>query len=240
MITDSSLSHDPTLLPDMGVAVDRLVEAIGAREVIGVFGDFDTDGITGTAVVVRALRALDAQVVPHIPHRVDEGHGLNTDALGALRERGVTLLITVDCGSTSPDEIRVAATMGIDTIVTDHHALLGETPEAVALINPRREDSAYPYVDLTGVGLAFKLSLVPFHFWCPDVFEGASAEVNAFLSVASKAAAMALLIRVAIGFSYISDVPQVSLDDDTKAAVSSSLAPEPGSTSLMSVSEKST
>ena len=155
--TDSSLSHDPALLPDMDRAVARLVEAIGAREVIGVFGDFDTDGVTGTAVLVRALRGLDAEVVPHIPHRVDEGHGLNADAVGALRDRGVTLLITVDCGVTSPDEIRIATTMGIDTIVTDHHALLGETPEALALINPRREGSAYPYTDLTGVGLAFKL-----------------------------------------------------------------------------------
>ena len=155
--SDSSLSHDPSLLPDMDRAVERLVDAIGAREVIGVFGDFDTDGVTGTAVLVRALRALDAEVVTHIPHRVDEGHGLNADAIGALRDRGVTLLITVDCGVTSPDEIRIAATMGIDTIVTDHHALHGETPEALALINPRREDSAYPYTDLTGVGLAFKL-----------------------------------------------------------------------------------
>ena len=94
------------------------------------------------------------------------------------------------------------------------------------------------------VGLAFKLSAVPFHFWCPDVFEGASAEVNAFLSVASKAAAMALLIRVAIGFSYISDLPQATIVEDNKAAATSSLAPEPGSTSpvsmsLMSVTEKS-
>ena len=155
--SDSSLSHDPSLLPDMDRAVERLDEAIGAGEVIGVFGDFDTDGVTGTAVLVRALRALDAEVVTHIPHRVDEGHGLNADAIGALRDRGVTLLITVDCGVTSPDEIRIAATMGIDTIVTDHHALHGETPEALALINPRREDSAYPYTELTGVGLAFKL-----------------------------------------------------------------------------------
>ncbi|MCH8921770.1 MAG: NADH-quinone oxidoreductase subunit N [Planctomycetes bacterium] len=89
------------------------------------------------------------------------------------------------------------------------------------------------------VGLAFKLSAVPFHFWCPDVFEGASAEVNAFLSVASKAAALALLVRVAIGFSYISDVPQVTVIDDNRAAASSSLAPAPGSASLMSVTEKS-
>ena len=155
--TGSSLSHDPALLPDMDRAVERLVEAIGAREVIGVFGDFDTDGITGTAVLVRALRSLDAEVVTHIPHRVDEGHGLNADAVGALRDSGVTLLITVDCGVTSPDEIRIATTLGIDTIVTDHHALFGETPEALALINPRREGSAYPYIDLTGVGLAFKL-----------------------------------------------------------------------------------
>ncbi len=156
--TDSSLSHDPTLLMDMDRAVDRLVEAIDARETIGIFGDFDTDGVTGTAVMVRALRALNAEVLPYIPHRVEEGHGLNSTALAGLRDRGVKLLVTVDCGVTSRDEIGVASDMGIDTIVTDHHALIGDTPQAIAVVNPRRQNSAYPYADLTGVGLAFKLA----------------------------------------------------------------------------------
>lgn len=155
--TDSSLSHDPALLTDMHRAVDRLVEAIDAREIIGIFGDFDTDGVTGTAVMVLALHALNAEVLPYIPHRVDEGHGLNSTAITGFRDQGVKLLVTVDCGVTSRDEISIASDMGIDTIVTDHHTLIGETPEAIAVVNPRTRNSVYPYADLTGVGLAFKL-----------------------------------------------------------------------------------
>ncbi|MCL0029240.1 single-stranded-DNA-specific exonuclease RecJ, partial [Dehalococcoidia bacterium] len=113
--------------------------------------------VTGTAVMVRALGALNAEVLPYIPHRVDEGHGLNSTAITGLRDQGVKLLITVDCGVTSRDEIGVASDMGIDTIVTDHHAIIGEPPEAIAVVSPRTRNSVYPYADLTGVGMAFKL-----------------------------------------------------------------------------------
>ncbi|MAF53796.1 MAG: single-stranded-DNA-specific exonuclease RecJ [SAR202 cluster bacterium] len=154
---DSGSSHDPALLPDMGVAVRRVAAALKSGEMIGIFGDFDTDGITGTALMVKALRDMGADATPYLPDRVDEGHGLNPDALLQLRDRGVTLLITVDCGATAVDEIQIARGYGIDTIVTDHHALHGDPPTAVALIDPKRDDSAYPYSELTGVGMAYKL-----------------------------------------------------------------------------------
>ena len=155
---DESLAHDPMLLPDMGRGVARLRKAMDSGESIGVFGDFDTDGVTGTALLTQALQGLGARVVPYIPDRVDEGHGLNDGAIRLLEESGVSLLVTVDCGGTSVSEVKLAASLGIDTIVTDHHTLGPAPYDALALISPRRADSTYPYSDLTGVGLAFKLA----------------------------------------------------------------------------------
>ena len=154
---DSRDSHDPMLLPDMGKAVERLVRAVNSGEVIGIFGDFDTDGISGTALLAKALRELGATVVPYLPDRVNEGHGLNTMAVGVLRGQGVSLLVTVDCGSSSVDEIELASALGIETIVTDHHSLPSSLPQAAALVNSNRLDSRYPYGELTGAGLSFKL-----------------------------------------------------------------------------------
>ena len=155
---DENLLNDPMLLPDMGRGVARLRKAMDSGESIGVFGDFDTDGVTGTALLTQALQGLGATVVPYIPDRVDEGHGLNDGAIRLLKESGVSLLVTVDCGSTSVSEVELASSLGMDTIVTDHHSLGPARTDALALINPRRPDSAYPYSDLTGVGLAFKLA----------------------------------------------------------------------------------
>ena len=152
-----SLRHDPALLPDMDRAVTRLRKALRSGERIGVFGDFDADGITGTALLARALNRLGGTTICYLPHRVHEGHGLNETAVRVLRDRGVSLLVTVDCGATSVEEIDLAASLGIDTIVTDHHALLGDPPAAYALIDPMRIDSSYPYPHLTGVGMSFKL-----------------------------------------------------------------------------------
>lgn len=154
----SGRSHDPMTLPDMGDAVSRLRRALDTGEPIGVFGDFDTDGLSGTALVVAALRELGGRPVPYIPHRVKEGHGLNKDAVSALRGKGVSVLITVDCGSTSVEEIEFAASIGIDTVVTDHHSLPPALPAATAVVNPHRSDSGYAYDGLTGAGLAFKLA----------------------------------------------------------------------------------
>ena len=154
---DDRLSHDPLLLPDMSQAVSRLRSAISNNETVGIFGDFDTDGITGTALLTQALEKVGLATVPYIPDRVEEGHGLNLKAVQHLKDKGVSLLITVDCGATSTPEITEAAALGIDTIVTDHHSMPSDAPTTFPLVNPQRPDSEYPYGDLTGVGMAFKL-----------------------------------------------------------------------------------
>ena len=151
------LAHDPFLLPDMDKAASRLRTAVLWDDTVGVFGDFDTDGVSGTAIVVTALESLGLNVVSYLPHRVDEGHGLNIQAVETLAEQGVTLLITVDNGINSRSEIAHAARHGIETIITDHHALPDDPPQAMAIVNPRRGDSVYPYEHLTGAGLAYKL-----------------------------------------------------------------------------------
>ncbi len=150
--------HDPFLLPDMGKAVKRIQRALESQEVVGIFGDFDTDGVTATALLTLALKELGLKAVPYIPHRVAEGHGLNLQALKALREEDVTLLITVDCGTTSVKEVQYARSLGMDVIITDHHSLPPILPDACAIVNHNRPDSRYPFVGLAGVGLAFKLA----------------------------------------------------------------------------------
>ena len=155
---DMSLHHDPTLLPDMDKAVARLTNALYSGETIGVFGDFDTDGITGTALLARAFRDLGGIVETYIPDRVSEGHGLNNAAIRTLAERKVSVLVTVDCGTNSTDEVEFAASLSIDIIVTDHHTPLPGSAYMSATINPKRPGSRYPYPELTGVGMAFKLA----------------------------------------------------------------------------------
>ncbi len=155
--SDSDLRNDPLLLPDMEKGIRRLERALRSGESIGVFGDFDTDGVTATALLTQALRDLGGTVVPYLPDRVKEGHGLNVGAIHVLRERGVTLLVTVDCGTTDVAEIGLASSLGMDTIITDHHSVTPVLPDASAVINPRLTCSAYPYPDLAGVGMSFKL-----------------------------------------------------------------------------------
>ena len=158
LTADSSLSNDPFLLPDMGSAVSRLQRALTTSEVVAIFGDFDADGVTGTALLAQALREMGAKVISYLPDRVDEGHGLNRDAIESLRAQEASLLITVDCGSSSVEEVETARSIGMDTIVTDHHSIPPVLPNASALVNPRRSDSTYPYDGLTGAGLSFKLA----------------------------------------------------------------------------------
>ncbi len=154
---DNATFHDPFLLPGMDTAVRRLAEALGSDETIGVFGDFDVDGVTATALLSHGLAEIGAKVAPYIPHRVTEGHGLNAEAVQALRESGVTLLITVDCGVTSHQEVSLAADLGMDVIITDHHVPPEQTPAALAVVDPKVSWSKYPFPELTGAGLALKL-----------------------------------------------------------------------------------
>ncbi len=162
---DTSDSHDPWLMPDMEVAIQRMISGIDKGETIGVFGDFDIDGISGTAVMTTALRDLGADVISYIPDRESEGHGLGHEAVRTLAQRGVSLLVTVDCGSTSGPAISEASALGVDTIVTDHHVLMDEPPyPVVAMVNPRRPDSGYPFEHLTGAGTAYKAAQALYRF----------------------------------------------------------------------------
>ncbi|MFQ6122636.1 MAG: single-stranded-DNA-specific exonuclease RecJ [Dehalococcoidales bacterium] len=154
---DKRLSHDPFLLPDMHRAVARIYRALLSGEKIVIYGDYDADGITATALLVQGLSTLGGKAIPYIPHRMTEGYGLKKAALENLRQQGVSLVITVDCGITSLPEVRKARRMGLDIIITDHHNPLSEIPPAVAIVNPKLSDSTYPFSELAGVGVALKL-----------------------------------------------------------------------------------
>lgn len=149
--------HDPFLLPDMQAAVERLVAAQKRKENVVIYGDYDIDGLTASTVLKESFLnfGIDAQVF--IPNRFVEGYGLSQTAIEKLAESGAQLIVTVDCGSLSHKEIARANELGVDVIVTDHHSVAETMPAAVAVINPKRLDHKYPFVDLAGVGVAFKL-----------------------------------------------------------------------------------
>lgn len=157
LAADSRLAADPLKMPDVNAAVARIYRALLSGEKMAVYGDFDADGITATAVMVSGLIGLGGEAIPYIPHRINEGYGLKTETLKKLKDSGIGLVISVDCGITALPEIKEANQMGLDVIITDHHTPLEELPEAIASINPRRADSAYPFKELAGVGVAFKL-----------------------------------------------------------------------------------
>lgn len=153
-----TIEHDPFALPDMERAVERIVRAVQDHERIAIYGDFDADGITATAVLEFTLRSLGVEPVPFIPTR-EHGHGLHPEALAALADDRVSLLITADCGISAVEEVRVARGMGMDVIVTDHHEARadGSLPDCL-VVAPTRHDSLYPCRFLCGVGLAYKLA----------------------------------------------------------------------------------
>jgi len=156
---EGTLQDDnPFRLRGMNEAVTRVRQAIRKRERIAIYGDFDVDGVTSTALLIQVLSALGADAVPYIPHRVDEGYGLNTDALDELAAQRVGLVITVDCGVRAVEEVIHGRRLRMDMIITDHHEPPPELPPALALINPKQPGSRYPFRDLPGVGLAFKLA----------------------------------------------------------------------------------
>jgi|TARA_B100001964_G_scaffold202618_1_gene231082 single-stranded-DNA-specific exonuclease len=148
---------DPFELPDMRLAVDRVFRAIGNKEKIAVYGDFDVDGLSATALLLHAIRDLGGTVIAHIPGRDGSGHGLNNDALSRLADDGVSLVITVDTGSNDADEITFAGSIGMDVIVTDHHIVEAGLRRSLALVNPHLSGVAAGD-GLTGAGVAFKLA----------------------------------------------------------------------------------
>ena len=154
---DKRLSGNPFLLPDMHQAVSRIYQALLSGENIAIYGDFDVDGITGTALLVQGLSALGGKTTAYIPHRLTEGYGLKTAALENLYRQGISLVITVDCGITALSQVKRAQRMGLDIIITDHHTPPLVIPPAIATINPKLPDSNYPFSELAGVGVALKL-----------------------------------------------------------------------------------
>ncbi len=157
-LSPDALIGDPFDLYGMSESVERIRRAIRAGEAIAVYGDFDVDGVTATVLLVQVLQSLGAQVQPYIPHRIDEGYGLNRDALTQLKEQGVQIVVTVDCGIRSLDEIAFGKQIGLDMIVTDHHAPSDQLPDSFATINPKQALCKYPSKDLSGAGVAFKLA----------------------------------------------------------------------------------
>ena len=150
---------DAELLPDIGPALDRIERAVQRGETIAVFGDFDVDGVTATAILTEALRMAGAKVEPYIPDRFREGYGLNTEALSHLRrDRDATLVITADLGITAIPEVEFAGELGQDVIIVDHHSVPAETPDACATINPRMPGSPYGFAELSTGGLAYRVA----------------------------------------------------------------------------------
>lgn len=159
LASGEDLLCDPFLLRDMDKAVARVRKALADRERVAVFGDYDVDGITATCLMTHWLREQDCDVWYYIPDRIEEGYGLNREAVACLHDKGVTLVITVDCGITAVEEVEYAKSLGVDIVITDHHECREVLPDAAAVINPRRKDSKYPFSYLAGVGVALKLVL---------------------------------------------------------------------------------
>ena len=165
---DERLLNDPFLLPDMDKAIARIYRGLLSGEAIAIYGDFDADGITATTVLIEGLSSLGGKAVPYIPHRTEEGYGINDAALTRLSQQGVSLVVTVDCGISAAPEVAMAQQMGLDIVITDHHTVPPQIPAAIAVVNPKRADSRYPFPELAGVGVAFKLLQALSHYLGKD------------------------------------------------------------------------
>ncbi len=150
--------NKPETLPDIALATKRIIAALEKRESILVYGDYDVDGVCGSALLVSVLKKLGGKVHYYIPHRETEGYGVSIEGVEYARNNQVSLIITTDCGSSSFSALKIAKSLGIDVIVTDHHEVDAEALPVLAFVNPKRKDSAYPFRELSGVGVAFKLA----------------------------------------------------------------------------------
>ncbi|MBO5516860.1 MAG: single-stranded-DNA-specific exonuclease RecJ [Firmicutes bacterium] len=151
-------TYDPELLPDLPAAADKLLQAAADGLSICIYGDYDADGVTSTALLYTVLKKLTDRVDFYVPSRFTDGYGLNKDAIRRIAEKGTQLLVTVDCGSTNREEVAYAKELGMETIVTDHHELEADAMPDCLLVNAHREDSRYPFPGLSGCGVAFKLA----------------------------------------------------------------------------------
>ncbi len=154
---DKSSFHDPYLLSGMNTAVSFIKKAVSDKRKIAVYGDYDVDGITSCYIVFDYLKSIDADVMYYIPDRASEGYGVNKNAIDELKQKGVSLIITVDVGITAVEEALYAKECGLDIIITDHHTPKEHLPDAIAVINPKKDGDMYPNKELAGVGVAYKL-----------------------------------------------------------------------------------
>lgn len=150
--------YDPFLLPDMEQAIERIEQAINNNEKILIYGDYDADGITSTTILIKFFKEIGVEVDKYIPNRLEEGYGIKNKALEEIKNRGIDLIITVDTGITANDQVKYANELGLDVIITDHHEPSDEIPKAVAVIDAKRKNNKYPFNQLAGCGIAFKLT----------------------------------------------------------------------------------
>ena len=182
---------DPELIPGIEAAAARLLDALRNDELIVIYGDYDVDGITATAILYHTLRSINpaARVQSYVPHRLDEGYGLNADSLGQLHKQGAQVVITVDCGITAIEEAQLANELGLDLIITDHHNVPPDSalPAALAIVHPSLPGSQYPFAELCGAGVAFKLAWRLATMWCgsPRVSEALQQNLLDMLPLAA-------------------------------------------------------
>ena len=158
LASDERLSSDPKLLPNIDKGVELVSDAIKSGQTIAIYGDFDVDGISGSAILAETMFHVGASVITYFPHRINEGHSLNKEAIKYLNSKDVKLIITVDCGTTAYEEVVFAMNLDINVVVTDHHIANEPMPDSVPLVNPGLKDSIYPFKHLTGAGVALKFS----------------------------------------------------------------------------------
>lgn len=230
---------DPFLMLGMEKATDRILKAIENNEKIAIYGDYDVDGITSTAIMVKFLRSHKADVIYYIPDRHEEGYGINTDAIDKIHSQGVTLLITVDCGITAVKEIAYAKELGIETIITDHHECKDETPCAYCLLNPKQDNCEYPFKKLAGVGVAFKLLqalTLKMHFHMRELIDeyidlvaiGTIADVMPLVGenrIIVKKGLELLKYTVNRGIRALADVAEINLSNVQTGTIGFMLAP---------------
>lgn len=183
--------HSPFLFSQMNTAIERILQAISSGETISIYGDYDVDGVTSTTFLVRVFRKLQIPVQYYLPDRLTEGYGLSNSGIDAIKEKGASLIISVDCGITAMDVVDYANSIGIDMIITDHHEAKETLPDAVAVINPKIPGETYPDKNLAGVGVALKLAQalceklnVSRDIWCDEldiVSLGTAADIVPFV-----------------------------------------------------------
>jgi single-stranded-DNA-specific exonuclease len=149
--------HSPFLMKDMDKAVDRVIKALSRREQVLIYGDYDVDGVTSTAILILFFQSLQFPHRYYVPHRIDKGYGLHLDSVVKFAQQGVKLIITADCGISDMDAVKKAREMGVDVIITDHHEVPEDIPPACAVLNPKQRDCSFPFKSLAGVGVIFNL-----------------------------------------------------------------------------------